>query len=95
MLRGGWRSLGAMTLVLSSVATTAAADELAAQATTALDQAVTFLREQVAVRGSFLWKYTPDLERRWGEHLQVRAAHLDLLDHAGNVRPPPQTPTAP
>ena len=67
MLRGGWHSLSAMTLVLSSVATTAAADELAAQATTALDQAVTFLREQVAVQGSYLWKYTPDLERRWGE----------------------------
>jgi hypothetical protein len=67
MLRGGWRSLSAMTLVLSSVATTAAADELAAQATTALHQAVTFLREQVAVQGSYLWKYTPDLERRWGE----------------------------
>ena len=67
MLRGGWHSLSAMTLVLSSVATTAAADELAAQATTALRQAVKFLRERVAVQGSYLWKYTADLEHGWGE----------------------------
>jgi hypothetical protein len=40
---------------------------LAARASEALHRAVAFYRERVAVHGSYLWKYSPDLAVRRGE----------------------------
>ena len=37
------------------------------EATTALKRASRFMREKVATHGGYLWQYTPDLSKRWGE----------------------------
>ncbi|GBC99802.1 hypothetical protein HRbin17_02333 [bacterium HR17] len=57
---------GAAAMVLI-VAPVAAAQSLERQAREALFRAVRFLRTKVAVNGSYLWRYSSDLTKRWGE----------------------------
>lgn len=72
-------------LLLTGVgAPPAAADDLATAAAAALERATSFLSEEVAVEGSYLWKYTAGLDERWGE---ARAT-----DTQGWAQPP-GTPT--
>ena len=37
------------------------------EAKSALSKAVRFFRTEVAVSGSYLWTYSEDLKKRWGE----------------------------
>lgn len=37
------------------------------QVRNALDKAVRFFRTKVSVKGSYLWRYSADLAKRWGE----------------------------
>lgn len=58
----------AITAVLvAGIAMSAAADDLRDEATAALGRATTYLTDEVAVEGSYLWTYSADLERRQGE----------------------------
>lgn len=70
-LAGITRRIGAALAVslLLGTATAAAAGEppLRDQALATMRQATEFMVEKVAYKGGYVWAYTPDLSRRWGE----------------------------
>jgi len=64
-----WASGAALALLLWSASSAAesANPTLQAQAAETLRRATTFLRDEVAVEGSYLWRYSADLADRFGE----------------------------
>jgi hypothetical protein len=67
-------------LVPTTVRAVPAQDRLALQAAAAMRRAVTYFREEVAVQGSYGWRYSADLTYRRGEAL--------LTPSQGWVQPP-------
>jgi PelA/Pel-15E family pectate lyase len=59
--------LALCTVVFDPAAAQPPADDLRAEAQRCLKKAVTHYRDKVASRGGYLYYYTPDLKRRWGE----------------------------
>lgn len=66
MLRGVLAGvIGAVALVFAGAA--AAQSPSRAQTLSAMKTATTFMVEKVATNGGYVWSYTPDMKRRWGE----------------------------
>ncbi len=70
MVRGVLAGLvGALALVLSGAAFAQSPTPAPSrdQALAAMKTATTFMVEKVAYNGGYVWSYTPDMKRRWGE----------------------------
>jgi PelA/Pel-15E family pectate lyase len=59
----------ALLLLLGCTAADADNEELRARAADTLHRATAYFRDQVAVEGSYLWRYSADLREREGEHV--------------------------
>jgi hypothetical protein len=68
-----WASLLAALLIPISALATSESDRLAERAREALGRAASYFREEVAVHGSYGWRYSADLAYRRGEDLLTRA----------------------
>src|SRR4028118_1549021 len=54
-------------VLLATTIVKAQADNLSKEAEQAMLLATKYMMEEVSTNGGFVWYYTPDLSRRWGE----------------------------
>jgi hypothetical protein len=63
--------IGAVLLLPTAALAAPEQDQLAARATAAMTRAAAFFRDEVAVQGSYGWRYSADLTYRRGEDLMT------------------------
>lgn len=80
----GWKKALGLALALGWAMPAWGQKDVRERAAEALQRAVAFFRTRVAVQGSYLWRYSEDLKRRWGEG--------EATETQGWVQPP-GTPT--
>jgi len=79
---------GIMILLLSNAAwlpLSLAAEPTREEVLTAMKKATRFMREDVAVRGGYVWVVSEDLSRRWGE-VPARPSQIWLQGGTERVR---------
>ncbi|HYD39619.1 MAG TPA: pectate lyase [Anaeromyxobacter sp.] len=64
---GRWLSAAALLALLAGPAAAQTAPPTRAETVAAMKKATRFMMDKVAYRAGFLWNYTPDLSRGWGE----------------------------